>query len=309
MPTTQTLPNQFPVDKMVKDLFRRLTGGPKTREYNIKSLRAVKRNQKRRKMNYENEVSGVDVIGYQIKSYRKRQAIIRLRGGVELKASFVEFCKKRKAISCFNATRQVSHEFVLAPIFISHNKKKGKTLLFYERYDCLLADWREGNDGWWQQATLEQIRATKYMHDKGFIHTSLNSPSNFAIKDNKLKMLNITSSLQQYRDKHPHTNEENIKRDNLKSLRDLLRSKYQEKKVLTHDDEAFFSLFDHDDIKNYLHFYEELVHKLITHPYAMDYSEYMLSFQRLQLADERGYLKKSLEELMEGQQFSSTKTG
>ncbi|KAL6182230.1 hypothetical protein ACLB2K_043653 [Fragaria x ananassa] len=84
------------VDEMVKGLFKsylvqRLSAEPKRREYNLKSLKAVNRNQKRRKMNNENKVSGVDVIGYQITNYQQKRAIIRLRGGVELQASFVEF--------------------------------------------------------------------------------------------------------------------------------------------------------------------------------------------------------------------------
>ncbi|XP_004298824.1 PREDICTED: uncharacterized protein LOC101313308 [Fragaria vesca subsp. vesca] len=135
---------------MVKGLFKnylvqRLSAEPKRREYNLKSLKAVNRNQKRRKMNNENKVSGVDVIGYQITNYQQKRAIIRLRGGVELQASFVEFPKaeKRRAISCFKATRQVSHQSILAPIFLCYNKKKKKGCYYSTR---MLLCWLIGKE-------------------------------------------------------------------------------------------------------------------------------------------------------------------
>ncbi|KAL6177291.1 hypothetical protein ACLB2K_048817 [Fragaria x ananassa] len=170
-------------------------------------------------------------------------------------------------------------------------------LLFYEDV-TLLADWEGGDASWWQQNTLEQIRVTKYLHDKGFIHTGLNDPRNFAIQDNKLKMLNVTSSLHEYLQTHPNSNGETVKRDNFKSLRHLMRLRNQEKKALTGIDEAFFNLFDRDDLD-----YTDWVHKLITHPYGMNSRKYMLCFQRIHLADERRYLKENLATVTEGQQF------
>ncbi|KAL6182227.1 hypothetical protein ACLB2K_043650 [Fragaria x ananassa] len=237
------------------------------------------------------QLCDVQIIYYEITDYQNKHAVLQLEKGLHIEASFVEFDQsvKRRAMRCYNATRQVSHQCILAPIFLTYNEEKQRILLFYERYDYLFDAWNGGHDIWWQQALHEQLQATKYLIDKGFIHTGLDNPRNFVIKDNKLKMLNITSTIQDHLNTHPGTNADAIKRDSFRSLRNLMWPRYVERKDLTEDDQRFFNLFNLDNIN-----FDIYVQKLITHPYAKDFKQCMNEFQDIHMLDGQKRLMRPL---------------
>lgn len=93
-------------------------------------------------------------MAYEIIDYQQKLAILEFRKGVKLEASFVEFrrSQKQEAKRCFTATSQLGHEAILTPIFLTYNTEKKRILMFYERFNCLLADWSGGNEDWWKKA-------------------------------------------------------------------------------------------------------------------------------------------------------------
>lgn len=84
-------------------------------------------------------------MAYEILDYQQKLAVLEFRKGFRRS-------QKQEAKRCFTSTSQLGHEAILTPIFLTYNTEKKRILIFYERFNCLLADWSGGNEDWWKKA-------------------------------------------------------------------------------------------------------------------------------------------------------------